>query len=140
MGPIKALFSFLGRALLASIFLASSVNHIKNFDTVTQGMIAKNVPEARYVHFAAIGCMIVGGVLLLLGFFGRVGAFLLIGFLAGATYYMHNFWTFPADSPERMAEMMNFMKNATILGGLLFIFANGSGAGAIDRQKVTVSV
>ena len=139
MGPIKALVSFLGRALLASLFLASAgMNHIKDFENVTAGMAAKGVPEARYVHYAAIGCMIVGGVLLLLGFFGRFGAFLLAGFLIGATYYMHNFWTMEGDAMK--AEMFHAMTNATILGGLLFVLANGSGAGAIDRQKVTMSV
>jgi putative oxidoreductase len=139
MGPIKALISFLGRALLASLFLASAgMNHIPKFEEVTTAMANKGVPEARNVHYAAIGCMLVGGTLLLVGLFGRVGAFLLAGFLIGATYYMHNFWTMEA-GPARDAEMFHLMTNATILGGLLFVLANGSGAGAIDRQRVVVT-
>jgi putative oxidoreductase len=138
MGPIKALISFLGRALLSGIFLAASAHHIQDFHGITAQMVAKNVPQAQYVHYAAVACLILGGVSVLLGFMGRIGAFLLAGFVCGATFYMHNFWALEGEAMK--AEMAHFMTNAAILGGLLFILANGAGAGAIDRQKANVVV
>jgi putative oxidoreductase len=141
MGPIKALISFLGRALLAAIFLASAItSHIPKFAEIVTQLEAKQVPQPQIAHIVAVACMLIGGVSVLIGFKARIGALLLILFLGAATYYYHDFWRFAADDPARMGEMMNFMKNATIMGGLLFILANGAGAGAVDRQKVTVVV
>ena len=141
MGPIKALISFLGRALLAAIFLASAItNHIPKFAEVATQLEAKQIPEPKIAHGVAIACMLIGGVSVLIGFKARIGALLLALFLGAATYYFHDFWNLAADAPDRMNQMMHFMKNVTILGGLLIILANGAGAGAVDRQKVTVVV
>jgi uncharacterized membrane protein YphA (DoxX/SURF4 family) len=36
--------------------------------------------------------------------------------------------------------MIHFFKNLSMLGGMLFIIANGGGAGAIDRRRVVLTV
>jgi putative oxidoreductase len=141
MGPIKALVSFLGRALLAAIFLVSAVtHHIPATVEIITELEAKRVPEPKIAHYVALACMLIGGVSVLIGFKARIGALLLALFLGAATYYYHDFWQLAEGSDEFKAQMMHFMKNVTILGGLLFILANGAGAGAVDRQKVTVVV
>jgi putative oxidoreductase len=141
MGPIKALVSFVGRFFLAAIFLASAVtNHIPNTKTIIADLEVKQVPQPTVAHYVSIAVMLVGGVSVLLGFQGRIGALLLALFICAATYYYHDFWNLVQDDPQREAQMTNFMKNVAILGGLLFILANGSGAGAVDRQRITIDV
>jgi putative oxidoreductase len=141
MGPIKALISFLGRALLAAIFLTSAVtHHVPDTNKIIDELEAKQVPQPQIAHYVSLACMLIGGVSVLIGFKARIGALLLALFLGAATYYYHDFWHLAAGSDEFKAQMMHAMKNATIMGGLLFILANGAGAGAVDRQKVTVVV
>ncbi len=138
---IQSLISFVGRALLAAIFLASAImGHILKFDKYTEMVAAAGVPEPKLAHIAAVACMLIGGISLLLGFWARLGALLLAIFLAGASYYFHNFWTLPAGSAEQEAQMIHFLKNVAMMGAMLMIIANGPGAGAIDKRKVTLEV
>jgi len=141
MGPIKALISFLGRALLAAIFLMSAVmNHIPKFAEIVEELEGKQVPQPQIAHIVALAFMLIGGVSVLIGLKARIGALMLALFLGAATYYYHDFWHLAAESNEYGPQMMHFMKNATIMGGLLFILANGAGAGAVDRQRANVIV
>ncbi|MBA4015785.1 MAG: DoxX family protein [Pirellula sp.] len=137
---IQSLISFVGRALLAAIFLASAIaGHIPKFDKYTEMVAAAGVPEARNAHIAAVACMIIGGVSVLLGFWARFGALLLTIFLVGASYYFHAFWKLPAGD-EQEAQMIHFLKNVAMMGAMLMIIANGPGAGAIDKRKVTLEL
>jgi uncharacterized membrane protein YphA (DoxX/SURF4 family) len=47
-----------------------------------------------------------------------LGAAALVGFLAGVTPIMHDFWNLE-DPEKRQGEMINFMKNVALLGGAL---------------------
>ena len=49
-----------------------------------------------------------------------------------ATYYFHDFWAFPAD--QQQPQIIQFMKNLGLAGAMVFIMANGSGAGSLDTQ------
>jgi len=85
---------------------------------------------------AAIAVELLGGLSLLLGFFSRYGALLLILFLLPATFIFHDFWNIPES--EAMAlrmQMIMFMKNMAIMGGLSYIVSFGSGALSIDAMK-----
>ncbi len=133
-----AIVSILGRILLCGIFLMSAVgNKIPKFDTVVGNMDKAGVPQARYALMIAIGVLIIGSMSVILGFRARFGAFLLALFLIPTTYYFHN----PAGMPtgtelEIQAhgnQMAHLMKNAALFGAMLFIIANGSGAGSVDK-------
>jgi putative oxidoreductase len=129
-----AIVSILGRILLCAIFLLSAVgNKIPKFDQVAGFMEAKGVPLPRYALMAAIAFLIVGSLSVIAGFRARFGAFLLALFLIPTTYYFHNPAAHPAESPEAQAEMIQLMKNAALFGAMLFIIANGSGAGSLDK-------
>jgi putative oxidoreductase len=49
----------------------------------------------------------------------RLGVAALIVFLIPATLIFHPFWQ--ASGMERMGQMINFMKNLAIMGGLLIV-------------------
>ncbi len=66
----------------------------------------------------------VGGVLVLLGIKIRLGVGLLILFLIPTTAVMHAFWLYEGAVME--GQMINFLKNLSILGGL-FILASSPG-------------
>lgn len=129
-----AIVSILGRILLCGIFLMSAVgNKIPKFDQVVGYMEGAGVPQARYALMVAIVFLIVGSISVILGFRARFGAFLLALFLIPTTYYFHNPSAFPAESKEAQDQMIQLMKNAALFGAMLFIIANGSGAGSLDK-------
>ncbi len=74
---------------------------------------------------------------LLLGFKARVGAVLLIIFLIPATLIFHNFWAF--EGMERQMQMIMFMKNLAILGGLLLVLGLGPGPISVDQRQSTIA-
>ena len=46
-------------------------------------------------------------------------------FTGMAALLFHNFWAVPADQAQN--QMIHFMKNISIMGGLLFVVVYGSG-------------
>ena len=133
-----AIVSILGRVLLCAIFLMSAVgNKIPKFDDVVATMVKAEIPQARYMLMGAIAFLIIGSMSVIIGFRARLGAFLLAVFLIPTTYYFHNPAGMPTTTPEEIGAQMNqmahLMKNAALFGAMLFIIANGSGAGSVDK-------
>ncbi len=129
-GPL----SLLGRILLAAIFFMSAVgNKIPKYHEVVGVMEKVGVPAPQVLLPGAIAFLILGSISLVLGFRARLGALLLFIFLVLATYYFHAFWKI--DDPKAAGEqMIQAMKNAALMGAMLFIMANGSGAWSLDNR------
>jgi putative oxidoreductase len=67
---------------------------------------------------------LIGGLALVLGIVPRIAALALMGFLVPATLTAHAFWA--ADGPQAfMGQLVNFLKNIAMMGGLLFIASTG---------------
>ena len=94
-------------------------------------MKSQGVPNPTFALFGAIGLLIIGGVAVVLGAWTRFGAIFLFVFLAAATFYFHDFWTF-ADPTQRQLQTIQFLKNMSIAGGLLALIAFGGGPWSID--------
>jgi putative oxidoreductase len=132
MGAIQGLVSLVGRLLLGGIFFAAAVmNHIPHFSSVTDYMKAEGVPAPQIMHVGAIAFLLLGSISLIVGYKARWGAAMLAVFLVLASYYIHDFWTV-ADAAQAQQQQVHFMKNMAMLGGMLFILANGAGAWSID--------
>ena len=120
------IIALIGRILLALIFVLSGLNKIGNFSG-TQQMMAQH--GMRYTPLFLIGAILVeviGGLSVLVGYRARVGAAALALFLIPATLIFHG----------GGAEQVNFMKNLSIMGGLLTVVAHGSGDFSLDRRAV----
>lgn len=129
---MQSLMALVGRALLVSIFLNSGISKIFNWGGTAERMAAKGMPWVPLFLFAAINLEILGALSVLLGYRTRLGTLALIVFLIPTTLIFHNFW--PLTGPERQMQMVMFMKNMAILGGLLFIGAMGPGSLSIDGR------
>ncbi|MBX7073011.1 MAG: hypothetical protein K1X71_07660 [Pirellulales bacterium] len=68
---------------------------------------------------------------IILGFYARIGAALLLVFLVLATFFFHDFWTF-ADPTARSAQQIHFFKNVGLMGAMLMIIANDVGLWRMD--------
>ncbi len=114
-----------GRILLSIMFIMAGYSKIGGYEG-TQGYM-----EAMGVSGMLLPLVIIlelgGGLLLLAGFQARIVAFLLAGFCLLSGFIFHF-------QPAEQMQMIMFMKNITIAGGLLFIVAHGAGALSIDAR------
>ena len=78
----------------------------------------------------AIAFLIVGSLSVLLGLKARFGAGLLLAFLVLAIYFFHAFWNL--EGQEQQMQTIQFMKNLSMAGAMLFIMANGAGPMSVD--------
>jgi putative oxidoreductase len=124
----------LGRVALATIFILSGLGKLAAWRGTAAYAASKGVPEALLAIATAFELL--GGVSVLLGFRARWGALALLIFLVPVTLVFHNFWAAPP--PQQQLEMVNFLKNLAIAGGLLIVFGRGAGALSIDSRQTTV--
>jgi len=143
MTPIfQHVIALLGRVLLSLIFLLSGAHHIVDWAGTVAHMRSKGVALEHllganggtfFVHLMlalAIIFLLAGGLSVLLGFRARWGAVSLLLFLAPTTLIFHNFWS--PGVADAQAQMIHFMKNLGLAGGLLMVLAFGSGGFSVD--------
>ncbi|MFI5134743.1 MAG: DoxX family protein [Chitinophagales bacterium] len=120
----------LGRILFVSIFFATLAG---NFNAEKAKNAAVNgLPFASLLVPLSSVMAFIGSASVLLGIYAQYGAWLLIIFLLPVTFIQHKFWTIE-DPMKRRGQYINFLKNLGLIGGALFIVANGSGPLSIDR-------
>lgn len=122
----------LGRLLFAMIFILSGPRHFMA-STIAYAA-AQGAPMSSIVVPVSGLFAFLGGLSILLGLRARVGAWLIVIFLAGATPIMHKFWGI-ADPMMAQMQMINFMKNVSMLGGALIITQLGSGPWSLDGGR-----
>jgi putative oxidoreductase len=137
---VQGVLSVVGRLALATIFLLAAVgNKIPNFEAVSKVMAARGIPMPGLMLVGAIAFLIAGSLSLIVGYKARIGAFLLLVFLVLASYYFHDFWRL--DDPKEVQEQtIQFMKNLSMMGAMLFIIANGAGAWSLDARRRATAV
>ena len=86
-----------------------------------------SLPEKIYA-FLAILFEIGGGLSVLLGYYPRLGALTLLLFLIPTTAVFHRDFSNPA-------QVIQFLKNVAILGGLLAVLSAGGGEFALRRKR-----
>ena len=128
-----AALSVLSRVMIATIFLMSAVgNKIPKFNDVANLMAFKGVPLPQIALAGAIVFLVAGSLSVIAGFKTRSGAAMLLVFLVLATYFFHDFWNFRGQ--EQQLQMIQFMKNISLMGTMLFLIANGPGAMSLDGR------
>lgn len=131
---MQSAFSLLGRLMIVGIFLMSAVgNKIPNFGGVADYMAAEGVPLPRLMLAGAIAFLLAGSISIITGYFARIGAGLLLVFLILATYFFHDFWMFEGEA--RQQQMIQFLKNVSLMGAMVFLIANGPGQMSMGNRK-----
>jgi putative oxidoreductase len=121
----KGFASLIGRILLVLIFLNSGVGKIGNFDGTAQYMAKFGMPMPSFFLVGAIFLELVGSITVILGYFTRFGALLLVVFLIPTTLIFHTRF-------DDQVQMTMFMKNVSMLGGCLVLLAHGAGRWSLD--------
>jgi len=122
---LSGLSELAGRILLATIFLITGLGKIASYAATAGYMDATGIPGELLP--VVIAFEVLAAIALVAGWKTRLTAFLLAGFtlLSGLVFHS-NF----ADQMQ----MIMFLKNVAITGGLLLLVANGAGALSLDRR------
>lgn len=78
-----------------------------------------------------------GGLSILLGYRARIGALLLVLFLAPVTLSLHAFWKVTDPTMAGM-QLAMFMKNVSMLGGAFFIAYFGAGPLSLGARREAI--
>ncbi|MEU1127410.1 DoxX family membrane protein [Streptomyces sp. NPDC005899] len=131
-----SLLRIAGRPMLASMFVAGGMNSLRSPEDVAPMAEPVVRPVAdrvsllpdRTEHLVRLNgaVQVVGGVLLGLGRCPRLSALALAATLVPTTLAAHRYWD-AEDPSERMQQRIHFLKNLSMLGGLL-IAADDTGS------------
>ena len=133
------------RTMLASYFVAAGIKAIRDPESLVPAaeplvdrvvplvkeyapeQVAGYVPENTVTLVRINGiAQVVGGAALATGKGRRLGALLLAGSLVPSTIAKHPFWTVQ-DPEERAQDRTHFLKNVSLLGGVLLASADTEG-------------
>lgn len=123
--------ALIARLLLAAMFIYSGFGKLTGFEGVASGIAAKGLPMPAVLAAIAVAMELGGGILLAIGLRARWIGLLFAVFLLVITPLYHDFWNAAGDAV--MSQKLNFMKNFTIMGGMLMVFAFGPGRYSFDR-------
>ncbi len=130
-GPLIA------RILLAQLFLVSGFGKVMGFAKTAGLMGAMGLPMPTVLLVLTIVLELGGGALLVLGWQARslAAAFFIFTFLTAVIF--HAFWSAPP--AQVTGQLNNFMKNLSIMGGMLYVMVYGPGPLALDRADPSPS-
>lgn len=128
MNPMERYIPLVARIFLSVIFIRSGFLKLLGFGATQGYMAANGIPQGLTGPLLVITIIveILGGLSVLLGYRARWGALALCGFLLPATLIFHTNFT---DN----IQVIQFFKNIAIMGGLLMVYAQGSGSASLDN-------
>jgi putative oxidoreductase len=117
-----------GRVLLAILFVMSGIGKVAAPGMTLAYIKAAGLPFAPLALGGSAVVELVGGTVLILGYRTRLAAMALAGFSVVAAMFFHSNF---ADQNQ----MIHFLKNVAIAGGLLQVAAFGGGGFSLDARE-----
>jgi putative oxidoreductase len=122
---LKGFAILIGRILLVLIFLNSGIGKVGNFEGTAQYMAKFGMSNTTLFLLGAIVFELLGSITVILGYFTRFGALLILIFLVPTTLIFHTNFADPM-------QMIQFMKNVSMFGGCLLLLSAGGGRFSLD--------
>jgi len=121
-----------GRILIGLIFLVAGVRKVMGFAGAVAYLAKLGFPAAEVMAVIAIIIEIGGSLLLIAGWRTRWAAWLLALFVVVAAFAAHRFWEI-SDPGQFNNQLNHFLKNLSIVGGLLYVATFGPGSASVDK-------
>lgn len=136
---MKDIIDLIGRIFISFIFLYEAYDSIFYFkDTLVKMEEYGLTWNPKLLLYASIFLLVVGGILVLIGYRSGLGATLLLLYWIPLTFVIHSWWNDP-EAIKRIQSIL-FMKNLAIAGGLLVVVVNGSKRWSVKRLFATTRV
>ena len=116
-----------GRILLSLIYLMSGFQKLGDYSGTLQEIQSVGMPLPMIAYGIAVVVEIIGGLAILVGCQTRWVALAMCLYTLAAAYYFHAHF-------DDQNQTIHFMKNLSMAGGFLYVFAFGAGAISIDAR------
>ena len=126
--------AFVARLLLALMFIVAGLSKFGDLAGTAGYIASKGLPLPSVVALLTAVFEVVGGVALVVGYQARYVALAMALFTLAASVLFHDFWAMPAD--KQFVQQLMFMKNLSVAGGLLLVFALGAGPASLDARRL----
>jgi putative oxidoreductase len=123
--------ALVGRILLGSIFVLSGFQKLMGFSGLVAGIAGKGLPMPEVLAVLTVAIELGAGLLLVVGWKARWAALLLFLFIIPVSLVYHNFWAM--DGAQAAMNKVQFLKNVSIMGGMLMAVAFGPGRYSVDK-------
>lgn len=121
----------IGRIMLGAIFFLSGIHKIANPEATQQYMASMGMPATGIFLIGAIAVELGAGLSVLLGFWTHIGTAILFLFMIPTTLIFHTDFS-------SQTQVIMFMKNIAMMGGLIYLYIFGPGRFSVDsHQRVT---
>jgi len=125
---MKSLLQLLARIFLSLIFLWSGLQKILHFSANQQYMAMHKMPLTALLLIGAIIVEIGGGLAIFFGFKTKWAALIIALYLIPTTLIFHG-------HVVDQTQLVQFLKNLAIIGGLLMLTAFDGGRFSVDAPK-----
>jgi putative oxidoreductase len=130
MTPSNSITTLAGRILISVLFLISGFFKVAGYSQIVGYAEAQGLPLPGVAIGLAAFLELACGLAILAGFQTRIASWLLFLYLIPVSVLFHNFWA--VQGVAQQTQMVNFLKNVAIMGGLLILAVNGGGAYSAD--------
>ena len=130
---------FIGRILFAIMFVLGGINHFTKAEAMTGYAQFKGVPQPKLANLVSGALLVASGLSIILGIVADLGALVATVLLVVMAVMMHDFWK-QSDPQAQQTEMIGFLKNISMAGGGLFMFAVMSLEGSTYGPAITDSL
>ncbi len=127
---MRALTDPLARILIVAIFVYTGFTKLMHFDATAHMIGEKGIPLAAVATAIAILIELGGAILIIIGWQTKLAANVQFIYLVFITFMYHNFWAAPPQLHD--VQLLNFLKNVGIMGGLLILATRGADASSVD--------
>jgi putative oxidoreductase len=127
---MRAVTDSLARIPIVAIFVYTGISKLTHFDGTAHAIGENGIPLAAVATAIAILIELGGAILIIVGWQTKLAAAVQFVYLIVITFMYHNFWAVPPQLHD--VQLLNFLKNVGIMGGLLFLATRGAGASSVD--------
>ena len=122
--PAGDIQPLIGRILISLVFLFSGTFKIAQYSQFVGFAGAKGIPLPAFSIVCAAAVELLGGL--------AIVAWLWILYLIPTTLVFHNFWAMKG--MEQEDNMVHFLLNLAVMGGLLYVAEFGAGRYSLDAR------
>lgn len=120
-----------GRILYALPLIVMGSNHFMQMPAMVGYAAAKGLPAPQGLVIVSGLVLILGAISVLVGYRGKIGAWLVTAVLVATAIFVHRFWSATGDAA--VIEMVNFYKDIIMTGAALMITFTGTGPYSVDN-------
>ncbi len=129
---MKDIVDLLARFFISFIFMYEAFDSIFYFADTKNTMTAYGITWRQdLVLGTVIVILILGAILVAIGYLAKFGSFLLLLYWLPFTFIVYSFWNDPEEI--RRLHGLYFMRNMGVCSALLLLLANGTGKYSVKR-------